>query len=181
MKKIIVVTLLPLLYFLIACSNQSDSNYAGYRKYTPKDSSYIISYPETWDARRGRRSFQLMLISPKTDSADAFQENVIIFREDMSIDHTLKDFVDETIQEKLPKSLKDFKLLKKESVKINGEDAYRLEYTFSYRMPVRSVGYIFDKEGFAYVVLGTAPDSTFASYSNIFDNIGKSFKFLDKK
>ncbi len=174
MSRKVLLTVLPVLYLLIACGNTDD--YANYRSFTPRDSSYTVSYPQTWDAQRGRRSFQLMLISPRKDSADAFQENVIIFREDAE-GQNIDDYINNIITEKLPKTLKDFKLLSKNKTEINNEKAYRLEYQFSYRSPAKSIGYVFEKDGFAYIVLGTALDSTFTYYSGIFDKIGNSFKF----
>ncbi len=181
MKRKLIVFLFPILYLLFACSEPAldSADFGNFRSFTPRDSSYEISYPQKWDAHRGRRSFQLMLISPKADSSDKFQENVIIFREDEE-GMKLDKFVDYIINEKLPNSLKDFKIISKSEKKINNEKAYRIEYGFSYNVPAKSIGYIFEQDGFAYVVLGTALDSTFAEYSKIFDNIASTFRFIKK-
>ncbi len=178
-KAIFVVILLPFLLTLTACSNRDDSRNANFRSYTPRDSSYTISFPKEWDARRGRRSFQLMLISPREDSSDTFQENVIVFREDTE-GKNLEDYVEHIVNKKLPETLKDFKVVSRTDTTVNGEKAIRLEYEFSYRSPAKSVSYVFEKDGFAYVVLGTAPDSAYARYSGIFDKVASTFKFTKK-
>jgi hypothetical protein len=188
MKRKILVIVLPLLYLLIACTNESGNNQnnktssvstSEFRTFTPRDSSYVVSYPKTWDARRGRKSFQLMLISQPTDSTDKFRENVIVFREDAQ-GKNLEGYVKYIAEEKLPYEMKDFKVVSQKPTTINGEKAIRMEYTFSYRKPARAVGYVFEKEGFAYIVLGTAYDSTFAQYVKTFDAVARSFKFTNK-
>ncbi len=176
MNRLNLLSFIPFIYFLFAFANHSPQNY---RTYTPRDSSYTISYPQTWEAHRGRRSFQLMLISPRTDSTDKFQENVIIFREDME-GKKLDGYVNYLIKEKLPKSVKGFSLISKKKEKINNLNSFVLEYKFEYRAPVKSLAYVFEKDGFSYVVLGTAPDSTYSDYKQIFTNVGHSFIFNKK-
>jgi hypothetical protein len=176
-NRFLTVLLLPLLTAVFAFTGLKSNS--DYRTYTPKDSSYVVSYPSTWDAHRGRKSFQLMLISPRTDSSDSFQENVIIFREDAG-SKNISQYADYIINEKLPNSVKDFKLLSKTSKKINKLNAVRLVYSFNFRKPAKSLAYIFLDDGFAYVVLGTALESTFSKYEQNFDHIGKSFKFIRK-
>jgi hypothetical protein len=148
----------------------------------PADSSYSISFPESWEVKKGRQSFQLMALSPVKDSTDLFREDVIIFREkypkgvediDGYLNYSLK---------KIPTLLKKFKEGNSGQTKINGNDSRWFEYTFvmNGKRVQKCLAYIFEKDKSGYVVLSSAVDSTYNDYEPVFKKISETFVFNKK-
>ncbi len=186
LKNTVVLFAVFLLFF--GCGNKKDrqetksKSVNGFIQYYPADSSYSISFPESWEVKKGRQSFQLMALSPVKDSSDLFREDVIIFREKYPKEVTDIDGYLNFSLKKIPTLLKNFKEGKSGKTNINGNDSRWFEYTFTMngKRVQKCLAYIFEKNNYGYVVLSSAVDSTYNSYKPVFKKISNTFNFRDK-
>jgi hypothetical protein len=184
-----IVVLFALLLFFVGCGNKNNNQETkpksvnGLVKYMPADSSYSIGFPESWEVKKGRQSFQLMALSPVKDSTDMFREDVIIFREKYPKGVTDIDGYLNYSLKKIPTLLKNFKEGNSGKTKINGNDSRWFEYTFimNGKRVQKCLAYIFEKDKYGYVVLSSAVDSTYEAYNPVFKKISKTFNFTNKQ
>ena len=185
---------LILLVLLAGCSNHKENPDKGKApnktnnkdnslvEYFSKDSSYSISFPEDWQVKKGRQSFQLMALTPLADSSDKFREDIIVFREKFPKDvKDLDGYIDYT-KKKISKLLKDYKEGKSGKAKINGLKGRWFEYSFTLNKNIKNkcLAYVYDKDKNAYVVLASALDTTYDSFKPLFERIDSTF-ILNRK
>ncbi len=185
-----MLQLLLVLALITGCSkNDSKVNneknnkqvvHNGFIQYYPKDSSYTISFPEEWEVKKGRQSFQLMALSQLADSTDKFREDVIVFIEQYPKDvKTIDDYLKFTNQH-MAKLLKNFKKGSAEKFDIKDAEGRKFEYTFTLNKNIKNkcLAYVVAKNKKAYVVLASALDSTYENFKPLFEKIDSTFQVI---
>ncbi len=185
MSRVFLQTAL-ILILLVGCSgkkgntNKTSSKQNiknGFIEYLPKDSSYAISFPESWEVKKGRQAFQLMALSPLADSSDKFREDVIVFREKFPKNvKTLDDYLSFT-KKKISKLLKEFSEGNSGKLNVNGLKGRWFEYSFTLNKEIKNkcLAFVHAENNNAYVVLASALDTTYTNFKPLFEKIDSSF------
>jgi len=150
--------------------------------YTNKKFHFYISLPSNWTENKadekGNKSF--VGVSPAESSDDSFFENVIVSTTP-NIDQNLKSYFKDRVN-RIKFSVKEFHHEGEGDEEINLLKAKFVIYTFDYNgVTMEMIAYIFVKNKTAFVITGSALQSTFDSYKDKFQDIARSFKVEDIK
>ena len=150
--------------------------------YIVKKFHYSISLSSSWTENKadekGNKSF--VGVSPSESSDDSFIENITVSTTP-NIDQSLKSYFKDRVN-RIKFSVKDFHQVGEGDETINGNKAKFVIYTFDYdSIPMQMVAYIIVKNKIAYVITGSALQSTYDAYKGKFKDIAESIKIEDVK
>ena len=150
--------------------------------YIVKKFHYTISLSSSWTENKadekGNKSF--VGVSPSESPDDSFIENITVSTTP-NIDQSLKSYFKDRVN-RIKFSVKDFHQTSEGDETINGNKAKFVIYTFDYNgVTMQMIAYIIVKNKIAYVITGSALQSTFDVYKSKFKDIAESIKIEDAK
>jgi hypothetical protein len=152
--------------------------------YTNKVENVSFLIPKTWNLKELNQKGQgyficAAAVRPLKDPLDGFGEMVNLVVADLSPDTTLDRYMEENIKN-LNIGLKEFKVEKKEAV--NSGNAQGKYLVYSHQVPtiaprLKMMVFLFVKNNKGYALTCTSTAKKFSTYEEMFQAIGKSFKF----
>ena len=183
MKKIfLVLTVVLLIFSCVSCKKEEREILDNVNiEFTDGDSlDFEISVPEDWaiDNTTFENGEIRHYTAPLDDTKDAFAETVNVACEELGEKTTLEKYVDAAINGyKTQSTQDDFKLLSREEVKINGQDAVKISFSYTLRSFKIVNDQIFVmKDNSVYNVFCTSEEEKYDKYAEIFEKALESFK-----
>lgn len=147
-----------------------------------KDSTlgFKIDYPDSWELGTSNSKDMVVAQTKQEGTESSFRENMNIIVAPIEGNISLENLYDLNY-ENAQKMLQDFTPVEVEKVKIGGEDAIKLVYTFRYETTtLKNVVYmlIHNKKMYALTFATVVPH--YDQFAPVFDKIAQTITFLDE-
>jgi hypothetical protein len=142
---------------------------------------FSIIIPDGWKANGSKQNSLLLTLVGPTDKSFTIKINIMI---DKTENMTLDDYIDKMHKTftKPPPMYKEVKVISEKIITINGNKGYKAIIDYILNMQgknfcSRTMETIIIKDSHAYIIIGSAMESNFSKYENIFEEVSGSFKF----
>lgn len=151
---------------------------AGTQPYSDTAENFAIEIPTDWQIRSQYLGTAVMALSPQTDPADTFPENVNVVTEALQLDMSVQEYYDANLVS-MKGMLTDLSVSEALPLSLAGTQAIQMTATHTmkgFHAKVLGIFLTHNKKG--YVITCTATPQTFDQYKAAFQTIISTFKFL---
>jgi eukaryotic-like serine/threonine-protein kinase len=159
---------------------KSTPKLSNYKTYESPEYGIKIIYPLNWTKMEQISGTVVAFLSPAENPSDIFQENIIIFIEDITDESILLDEYTRQSIADLKQRFTDSQIVESTKTILSGYPADKIVFTGVYkkhRMQWMTTYTTINKK--LYIITYTAEDSKFYSYEKIADKMIDSFKIIN--
>lgn len=145
--------------------------------YTNTEHSFEMKYPSSYELKENQHWAVLSFLAKREGETDMFQENLNLIVQDLTESPMTLDEYSKLSLEQVETLLENWKIAKKESVKLDWMEAYMVIYTWKYNwydLKWKQIWTIIDSK--AYIISYTGEEKSFDDYIVSMDKIIESFK-----
>jgi hypothetical protein len=144
--------------------------------YASQSQGFSVTFPPDWAKTGGGAGMNLALRPPDQAEGEAFRDVLFVHVERLTDAMPLDDFF--AVKSALgKKAMPDYKEIEKGAVKLNGQDARRLVWSYTDgETPVQTMAYFLVSGSRGYMIAGSAQAERFAQRKAAFEGILATFK-----
>jgi hypothetical protein len=144
--------------------------------YTSREEGFSVTYPSDWVKSTTGFGMNVSLTPPDQTGGTAFRDLIFVRVEGLAEEMPLDDFFSVKVA-RGAKAMADYKEIEKGAVKLNGQDARRLMWSYSHNeTPVTSMAYFLVSGRRGYMIAGSAQVDRFAHRKASFEAVMSTFK-----
>jgi len=170
MKTVALLT--TTLLVLAGCAPEPPAS----ETYASPPEGFSVTYPSDWNKETGGYGMNLSLTAPGQADPNVFRDVVFVRVESLPGAMPLDDFFAVKVargKEVMP----DYKEIEKDPVRLNGQDARRLVWSYTHNeTPVQSMAYFLVSGARGYMIAGSAQVERFSPRRPAFEAIMATFK-----